>query len=186
MIVNHNISLYTILPPAKNHLLPSDERGLLTKVHGGAIAKSGIPIEFTDRLNTGIAAKQQMATKVIPLFHAGDILLMDGGTSNLEVAKQLPTDIPLSVYTNSFPIVNTLFNHPKLDLIFLGGKVFPSSQVTLGVSVFQALQTIRPADPGNQRCASPTRINLPGPGRGHDKTMYDRTGTETDRPGRQL
>ena len=137
MIVNHNISLYTILPPAKNHLLPSDERGLLTKVHGGAIAESGIPIEFTDRLNTGIAAKQQMATKVIPLFHAGDILLMDGGTSNLEVAKQLPTDIPLSVYTNSFPIVNTLFNHPKLDLILLRGKCsllprshseFPSSR----------------------------------------------------------
>ncbi len=128
----------------RRDLTELDERGLLTKVHGGAIAKSGIPIEFTDRLNTGIAAKQQMATKVIPLFHAGDILLMDGGTSNLEVAKQLPTDIPLSVYTNSFPIVNTLFNHPKLDLIFLGGKVFPSSQVTLGVSVFQALQTIRP------------------------------------------
>ncbi len=55
MIVNHNISLYTILPPAKNHLLPSDERGLLTKVHGGAIAKSGIPIEFTDRLILGIS-----------------------------------------------------------------------------------------------------------------------------------
>ena len=50
----------------------------------------------------------------------------------------------LTVYTNSFPIVNALLNHPKLELIFLGGKVFPSSQVTVGVSVFQALQTIRP------------------------------------------
>ena len=44
------------------------ELGLLTKVHGGAIARSGIPVEFTDRLNTGIAGKQQMATYVIPLF----------------------------------------------------------------------------------------------------------------------
>lgn len=35
-------------------------------------------------------------------------------------------------------------NHPKLDLILLSGKVFPSSQVTVGVSVFQALQTVRP------------------------------------------
>ncbi len=128
----------------RRDLVEMDERGLLTKVHGGAIAKSGIPIDFTDRLNTGIAGKQQMAAKVIPLFQAHDILLIDGGTSNLEVALQLPKDVELTVYTNSFPIINALFNHPKLDLIFLGGKVFPSSQVTVGVSVFQLLHTIRP------------------------------------------
>ena len=66
---------------------------------------------------------------------------MDGGTSNLEVARQIPVDAELSIYTNSFPIVNVLMHHPNLELIFLGGKVFPSSQVTVGVSVFQALQT---------------------------------------------
>ena len=128
----------------RRDLVELDERGLLTKVHGGAIAKSGIPIHFVDRLNTAIAVKRQMAAKVIPLFQAGDVLLIDGGTSNLEVAKQLPQDMALTVYTNSFPIVNVLFNSPKIELIFLGGKVFPSSQVTLGVSVFQALQTVRP------------------------------------------
>ena len=128
----------------RRDLIELDERGLLTKVHGGAVAKSGIPIEFTDRMNTGIEEKQQIASKVIPLFRSGDVLLIDGGTSNLEVARRLPTDMELTVYTNSFPIVNALFNHPKLDLIFLGGKVFPSSQVTVGVSVFQALQTVRP------------------------------------------
>ena len=85
-----------------------------------------------------------MATKVIPLFSPGDIVLMDGGTSNLEVARQIPLDMELTIYTNSFPIINVLMHHPKLELIFLGGKVFPSSQVTRGVSVFQALQTIRP------------------------------------------
>lgn len=128
----------------RRDLTELDERGLLTKVHGGAIAKSGIPIEFTDRLNTGIPAKQQMAAKVIPMFQTGDILLIDGGTSNLEVARKIPLNMELTVYTNSFPIVNTLMHHPKLELIFLGGKVFPSSQVTVGVSVFQALQTVRP------------------------------------------
>lgn len=121
----------------RRDLIELDERGLLTKVHGGAVAKSGIPIEFTDRMNTGIEEKQQIASKVIPLFRSGDVLLIDGGTSNLEVARRLPTDMELTVYTNSFPIVNALFNHPKLDLIFLGGKVFPSSQVTVGVSVFK-------------------------------------------------
>lgn len=128
----------------RRDLLELDEQGLLTKVHGGAIAKSGIPLEFTDRLDKDIAEKQQMAAKVIPLFKSGEVLLIDGGTSNLEVARQLPADMELTVYTNSFPIINALMHRPKLDLIFIGGKVFPSSQVTVGVSVFQALQTIRP------------------------------------------
>ncbi|MDR2921215.1 MAG: DeoR/GlpR family DNA-binding transcription regulator [Tannerella sp.] len=128
----------------RRDLIELDRQGLLTKVHGGAIARSGIPVEFTDRINTGIEAKRQMAAKVIPLFNSGDILLMDGGTSNLEVARQIPPDMKLTIYTNSFPIVNTLMHHPKLDLIFIGGTVFSSSQVTVGISVFQTLQTIRP------------------------------------------
>ena len=121
-----------------------DTKGLLTKVHGGAIAKSGISIQFTDRLNTATAIKQQIAAKVIPMLKEGDVILMDGGTSNLEVARLIPKELELTIYTNSFPIVNELFNHPKLDLVFLGGTVFPSSRVTVGLSVYQALQTVRP------------------------------------------
>jgi len=128
----------------RRDLTELEQKGLLTKVHGGAIAKSGISIEFTDRLNTATASKRQIAAKVIPLFRSGDTILIDGGTSNLEVARQLPKNLMLTVYTNSFPIINVLFDHPELELIFLGGKVFPSSQVTVGVTVFQALQTVRP------------------------------------------
>lgn len=128
----------------RRDLLDLENRGLLTKVHGGAIAKSGISIEFTDRLNTATASKQQMAAKVIPLFKEHDVILIDGGTSNLQIARQLPKDIGLTIYTNSFPIVDALFGHSSVEIIFLGGKVFPSSQVTVGISVFQTLQTIRP------------------------------------------
>lgn len=128
----------------RRDLAELDKKGLLTKVHGGAIAKSGISIKFSERMNTATRIKQEMASKLVPLFKSGDILLMDAGTSNLEVARQISKDMSLTVYTNCFPIANELFNHPKIDLVFLGGKVFPSSQVTVGVSVYQMLRTIRP------------------------------------------
>ncbi len=128
----------------RRDLTELDNKGLLTKVHGGAIAKSGISIQFTDRINTAMDKKQQMASKVIPLFKNGDVILLDGGTSNLAVIRQLPKELELSIFTNSFPIVNELFNRPNIELNFLGGKVFSSSQVTVGVTVFQALQTINP------------------------------------------
>lgn len=128
----------------RRDLIELDKKGILTKVHGGAIARSGISVNFTERLHTAAPVKQQMAAKVIPFFKEGDVILMDGGTSNLEIARQIPRNITLTIYTNSFPVVNALFDHPKLELVFLGGKVFNSSQVTVGISVFQTLQTITP------------------------------------------
>lgn len=128
----------------RRDLAELDKKGLLTKVHGGAIVKSGISIQLSERLNTLSLIKQQMASKLVPLFKDGDIILIDAGTSNLEVVRQIPKDMNLTIYTNCFPIANELFNYPKVDLIFLGGKVFPSSQVTVGISVYQTLQTLRP------------------------------------------
>lgn len=128
----------------RRDLIELDKKGFLTKVHGGAIARSGISVNFTERLHTAAPIKQQMAAKVIPFFKEGDVILMDGGTSNLEIARQIPRNMALTIYTNSFPVVNALFDHPKLELVFLGGQVFNSSQVTVGVSVFQTLQTITP------------------------------------------
>lgn len=128
----------------RRDLAELDAKGFLTKVHGGAIAKSGISMEFMDRLSTGTAIKQQLAAKVIPFFKQGDVILLDGGTSNLEVAKQIPKEMELTVYTNSFPIINVLLKHSHMSLNFLGGSVFASSQITLGLTVYQALQTIRP------------------------------------------
>ncbi len=128
----------------RRDLIELDKKGILTKVHGGAIARSGISVNFTERLHTAAPVKQQMAAKVIPFFKEGDVILMDGGTSNLEIARQIPRNIALTIYTNSFPVVNALFDHPKLELVFLGGQVFNTSQVTVGISVFQTLQTITP------------------------------------------
>ncbi len=128
----------------RRDLLELDSQGLLTKVHGGAIAKSGISIQFTDRINIAVDKKRQMALKVIPLFKNGDVILLDGGTSNLEVVRQLPDDLELTIFTNSFPVINELFNHPNVESNFLGGKVFVSSQVSLGIDVYHALQSINP------------------------------------------
>ncbi|KAA6330755.1 HTH-type transcriptional repressor GlcR [termite gut metagenome] len=127
----------------RRDLIELDEKGLLTKVHGGAIAKSGIPIEFTRRLNIGVSEKIHLAKKTIPLFKSGEILLIDGGTTNLELVRQLPSNLEFTIYTNSFPIVNELIDHPNIELIFFGGNVFSSSRITVGIPVIQALQTFR-------------------------------------------
>ena len=128
----------------RRDLVELENLGLLTKVHGGAVAKSDISIKFLERLNTSTLIKQEMAAKLVPLFKEGDIILIDGGTSNLEVMRQLPKDKNFTIYTNCLPIASELSSYPKVDLVLLGGTVFSSSQTTVGVSVFQMVQSIYP------------------------------------------
>ena len=62
----------------RRDLVELENLGLLTKVHGGAVAKSDISIKFLERLNTSTLIKQEMAAKLVPLFKEGDIILIDG------------------------------------------------------------------------------------------------------------
>ncbi len=129
----------------RRDLVELERMGLLTKVHGGAIAKSGISIQFTERLNTSTRIKQEMADKLVPMFKEGDVILIDGGTSNLEVMRRLPKDMRLTVYTNCLPIAGELAESwPNVEVVLLGGRVFAASQVTVGISVFQMIQSVFP------------------------------------------
>lgn len=121
-----------------------EQKGLLTKVHGGAIARSGISIEFTERLGTDTAKKRSLVDKLVPLFKEGDVLLIDGGTTNLELVKALPDDKHFVVVTNSIPIASELSTRRNIETTLLGGKIIGPSQVTAGIMAYRALENIYP------------------------------------------
>lgn len=121
-----------------------EQKGLLTKVHGGAIARSGISIEFTERLGTGTAIKRILVDKLVPLFKDGDVLLIDGGTTNLELVKALPDDKHFIVVTNSIPIASELSTRRNVETTMLGGTIIGPSQVTAGIMAYRALENIYP------------------------------------------
>lgn len=121
-----------------------ESRGLLTKVHGGAIARSGISIEFTERLNTDMAMKRSLVNKLVAMFNEGDVILIDGGTANLELVKALPDDKHFVVVTNSIPIASELSTHRNIETTMIGGKIIGPSQVTAGIMASRAIENIYP------------------------------------------
>ena len=121
-----------------------EQRGLLTKVHGGAIARSGISIEFTERLGTDLDMKRRLVSKLIPLIKNDDMILIDGGTTNLELIRALPADTHFTVITNSLPIATECAVRHNIDLTMLGGPVIGPSQVTAGIMTCRALENIFP------------------------------------------
>lgn len=128
----------------RRDIVELEQRGLLTKVHGGAIARSGISIEFTERLNTDMEMKRQLVNKIIPLMKNDDVILIDGGTTNLELVKSLPSDKHFTVITNSLPVATELASKQNVDVTVLGGSIIGPSQVTAGIMTYRALENVYP------------------------------------------
>ncbi len=71
------------------------------------------------------------------------MILLDGGTTTLQVAQQLAPDLRATVITNSPPIAVALASHPHVEVIVVGGRLYKHSLVTLGAATIEALRAIR-------------------------------------------
>ncbi|MEY4540769.1 MAG: hypothetical protein RLZZ306_2526 [Bacteroidota bacterium] len=119
------------------------ENGLLKKVHGGAIPKSPSPYKLTERINILHEEKLILAQKAQQFFKNGQIIILDNGSTNMEVAKLMSPDLKATVFTTSIPIAQILCEHPNIELFMLGGKVFKDAQNTHGTEVIELLSRIR-------------------------------------------
>jgi DeoR/GlpR family transcriptional regulator of sugar metabolism len=119
------------------------ENGLLKKVHGGAIPKSPSPYKLTERINIAHEEKLVLAQKAQQFFKDGQVIILDNGSTNMEVARLMSPDLKATVFTTSIPIAQILCEHPNIELFMLGGKVFKDAQNTYGTEVIELLNKIR-------------------------------------------
>ncbi|REE01157.1 DeoR C terminal sensor domain-containing protein [Marinoscillum furvescens DSM 4134] len=71
------------------------------------------------------------------------MLIIGGGTTNLELVSLMPPDLGVTVFTYSLPIAMRLSEHPKIDVILFGGKLMKRAQVTIGLDMIQYISKIR-------------------------------------------
>ncbi|MCU0449295.1 MAG: DeoR/GlpR family DNA-binding transcription regulator [Bernardetiaceae bacterium] len=124
------------------------QQGQLRKVHGGALAwvappRPPAPLEYGERAHYAQAAKRALAQKSLELLQSGQVVILDGSTTNLQVASLLPASLAITVFTNSPVIATALMAHPRAEVILLGGRVFKPSQVTVDQTVTDALAGLR-------------------------------------------
>ena len=119
------------------------ERGLLQKVHGGAVRTPEAPPKFHGRMNFASDNKEELAKKAMPLFKDGQLIIIDGGSTNWHVSSLVRQNLKATIFTNSLSIANSLLGHPNINLQLLGGHVFKESQITVGSDTIAALREIR-------------------------------------------
>ncbi|RMG28274.1 MAG: DeoR/GlpR transcriptional regulator [Bacteroidetes bacterium] len=119
------------------------DNGQLRKVHGGALPPSHNPYAYRDREVYALESKIKIAEKARSLIQDGQVVLMDGGTTNLELVKRLPQDLHATFFTNSLPVAVQLSGHPHIEVIFAGGKLLKDAQATIGLEVVHLFSEIR-------------------------------------------
>ncbi|MEY3172853.1 MAG: Glycerol-3-phosphate regulon repressor [Planctomycetota bacterium] len=118
-----------------------DANGQIQRTRGGAVFLTDSQPDFDARRQLATLQKQRIARRVVRMINEGETVLLDGGTTTLEVARQL-TGKTLQVVTNSLPIASLLMNRPEIELIFIGGYVYPRTGVALGDQAIQALRRL--------------------------------------------
>src|SRR6266851_3081116 len=100
-------------------------QGLLDRVYGGATRPSGRSDEgsFAARSTRHIAAKRAIARLAASLVEPGETIVIDVGTTALEVARALPASFGGRVLTNSVPAAMELSARRDVEILLCGGQI---------------------------------------------------------------
>jgi DeoR family transcriptional regulator, fructose operon transcriptional repressor len=99
--------------------------GLLIRTHGGAMVKSktGLEQDMVQRGTQHLAEKRRIAERALELVEDGDTVILDTGTTTLELARLLGHRRDLTVVTNDLAIAIALETAESVRTLFMGGLV---------------------------------------------------------------
>lgn len=117
--------------------------GLLQRVHGGALPASPATADFAHRQPIESATKRAVAKAAAGMIGDGQVVIVDGGTTAIELVRQLPRELSATVVTHSPNVAVELVGHPGIEVILIGGRLFKHSIVTVGAAAIEALSHIR-------------------------------------------
>jgi len=122
-----------------------EQQGLIRRVHGGAISVRGASYEppFIARESHQVEEKRRIAAKAVELINDGDSLILDVGTTTLEIAQALKGKHNLTVLVTNLRAAVELASQPSLQVIVIGGKLRAGELSMVGHLAEQTLRSFQ-------------------------------------------
>lgn len=104
-----------------------ETQGVAKRSYGGAILNENgifdveVAIDCKQTLNT--QEKSNIGAAAAKLIDANDSIILDSGSTTLQITPHLKSKDNLTVITNGLNIANTLSNQENVNLILLGGTL---------------------------------------------------------------
>jgi DeoR/GlpR family transcriptional regulator of sugar metabolism len=116
--------------------------GRLQRVHGGALPSSSAIAPYAERQSVKMDAKKRVARKGAQLISSGQVVIVDGGTTTSELITFFPPDLRITVVTHSPSIALRLVDHPSIEVILIGGRLYKHSIVAVGAAAIEGIENI--------------------------------------------
>ena len=117
--------------------------GRLQRVHGGALPASAAMGDLAVRAQVSTADKMALGRYGASLVRPGQVVILDGGTTALQVARHLAPGLRATVVTHSPAVAIELAPHAGIEILVLGGRLFRHSMVNVGAAVIDAASRLR-------------------------------------------
>lgn len=117
-------------------------KGKVQRFHGGVLRIANEPRAFAERVGEQASVKQRLAKKAVEYVLDQHVLYIDGGTTNLRFAQNLPLDFKGTVITNDPAIALALCDHPNIELSLIGGILNKTTKVITGMKAIEQVQEV--------------------------------------------
>jgi DeoR/GlpR family transcriptional regulator of sugar metabolism len=117
--------------------------GLLQRVHGGALPASAAVGDLRAREQLSVKEKVALGRAGAAMIKPGQLVILDGGTTAIQVARHLPPSLRATLVTHSPNVAVEAAAHPHVEIIMLGGRLFRHSMVNVGATVIDAASRLR-------------------------------------------
>ena len=115
---------------------------MLIRFRGGALKhhRVGLDFKLNEKSKQHLAEKQTIGRKATELINEGDTIILDSGTTTMEIAKNLSKFSNLTVITNALNIAGYLSNFKNIKIIMLGGYLRENSLSLVGPTAADSLR----------------------------------------------
>ena len=122
-----------------------EQEGALRRVHGGAITSDsrGYAAPYSVRAQRNVEPKQRIGKAAAALLGERETVILDVGTTTLQVARALHGRRNLTVLTPSMQIANLLAKERGIRLMLTGGTVTVSEMSLVGDLADHAFSGLR-------------------------------------------
>src|SRR3984957_10771310 len=117
--------------------------GKLQRVHGGALPASAAVGDLQIREQVSPKDKIELGGMGASMIRPNQVVILDGGTTALQVARQLAPNLRATIVTHSPTVAVEAAKHQYVDLIMLGGRRFRQSMGNVGAAVIDAASRLR-------------------------------------------
>ncbi len=118
----------------RRDLAEMEKASVLTRTHGGCVLQSPFVREtpFSEKDQQHRRQKLAIAREAARRLKAGSSVYLDTGTTAVQVARVLPTDLEIRVFTNNLRVAMELFGRQGVEVTVYGGVLAAHSPDLIG------------------------------------------------------